>query len=1025
MGKLINGEDMKETSTLKHRVDSIDEQHDGSRKARRNPLATSMTPPASVRASMDFTGPLNALSTSRTNRLIAVGGRDGPSVSSFSCLLFESKSLSSSSSRSFATVLKVVALEASGFTEKRNLRVVGRPSLNFSTNDIRWHPHLDSVLATAATNGAVVIWNLERDGYKHVQERVLHGHRRAVNRICWHTSDWNVLISGSQDGTVKLWDKRAGKVVATYHPKSESVRDVRTSPFHATHFAAAFENGIVQVWDLRKHAQPLVKFTAHKGLVLSLDWHPTQANVLASGGRDRYVKIWTLSDVRQPRQTIQTIASVGRVAWRPSVLTHVATSASLMDNSIHVWETTRPFIPLASMKGHVDIASGIAWLDTPVRTSTHGASSSDVPGDADGHQYWQHVLACSKDGTLKLHALADAFKPHASLRTTALALNSSGHVAFSHDYIDRSCASLQLHRHVPATTSSTLFTVAHVSSASPSSKAGTTGTPKSPRAYPASLDDATASFFGTGPSLPPKPLPRSSSSSTSLVGLAPTAGAASGSSTGAFLGPTSPVRDGHFVAVSRASTLASPHRRPPVPRALVNLVTLQSVLGAHDLAQIFHGDERAYVYAEHHVAALRTHFPNGQYLSESFGFDEQAFRFLAKHYRLFPPRGDRVRPSLDDPRPAYEDMYATNALAAFVAGQTQVAQMWRILQVLYTPQDVERADKRPNEGIKREHEDTRVEPAGSCTQTPRTYKHNASETTMLLEQLDHVNPQAMEAFASYPCHPVEPRDGTEAASGVASVPGPSSLIQNGSAVRGDLGHVRRQVLKEVLEYATALGDVQTSVAISVVVGTVTNVEQVMGKAWMQQIAMHYIDLLHQLQLYTSANELVVHCTDPSIRQMNMKSTSVSFNCARCAHPLEAGCRQKEGPASVRLCANCNHAATLFNYPSAVSTSGVLCVHMAVTWTISRNGLHARHCVRLDVPITARSRRSPSKEKIPWCLKVRPLVFFAVLSHRLVPPKPCLSLSCRPDPTDPSESNVRCPLLFGTHSMLKQQLSCKN
>lgn len=36
-------------------------------------------------------------------------------------------------------VLKVVALETAGFAEKRNLRV-GKASLNFSTNDIRWHP---------------------------------------------------------------------------------------------------------------------------------------------------------------------------------------------------------------------------------------------------------------------------------------------------------------------------------------------------------------------------------------------------------------------------------------------------------------------------------------------------------------------------------------------------------------------------------------------------------------------------------------------------------------------------------------------------------------------------------------------------------------------------------------------------------------------------------------------------------------------------------------------------------------------
>jgi hypothetical protein len=36
-------------------------------------------------------------------------------------------------------VLKIVALEATGFTERRNLRA-GKSNLNFSTNDIRWHP---------------------------------------------------------------------------------------------------------------------------------------------------------------------------------------------------------------------------------------------------------------------------------------------------------------------------------------------------------------------------------------------------------------------------------------------------------------------------------------------------------------------------------------------------------------------------------------------------------------------------------------------------------------------------------------------------------------------------------------------------------------------------------------------------------------------------------------------------------------------------------------------------------------------
>ncbi|GLD92684.1 hypothetical protein PINS_up001263 [Pythium insidiosum] len=352
----------------------------------------------SVRASIDFNGPLSALSTSPSRRLVAVGGRE---------------------------VLKVVALEASGFAERRNLRV-GKSNLNFSTNDIRWHPQSESLLATAATNGTVVIWNLQRDGFKNVQERVFSGHRRAVNRICWHPSEFNLLFSGSQDGTIKLWDKRE-KVSSTYQPKSESVRDVRVSPFQSHRFAAAFENGSVQIWDVRKNSQPEIKVQAHKGLVLALDWHPTKSNLLASGGRDRYVKVWDLSDIRQPRHTIQTIASVGRVAWRPNCADHIATSASLMDNSIHVWDVQHPCIPLASMKGHSDIASGIEWIDTPA-SPTFGQPYDSNVTEWEGLELWQHMLACSKDGTLKLHSLADSVKPHESLPTTALALNTRGHV---------------------------------------------------------------------------------------------------------------------------------------------------------------------------------------------------------------------------------------------------------------------------------------------------------------------------------------------------------------------------------------------------------------------------------------------------------------------------------------------------------------------------------------------------------------------------------------------------------------------
>ena len=77
--------------------------------------------------------------------------------------------------------------------------------------------------------------------------------KRALNILMCHES--------LQDTTIKLWDRRgrAFNCQATFHPRSESVRDVQFNPHQAHLFAAVCENGSVHVWDRRKPAGPLVK----------------------------------------------------------------------------------------------------------------------------------------------------------------------------------------------------------------------------------------------------------------------------------------------------------------------------------------------------------------------------------------------------------------------------------------------------------------------------------------------------------------------------------------------------------------------------------------------------------------------------------------------------------------------------------------------------------------------------------------------------------------------------------------------
>lgn len=148
-----------------------------------------------------------------------------------------------------------------------NMRVGKNINLNSSCNDVVWSHLEPNILASGATNGAVVIWNLQLN--KRMKMNSFYtDHKRTVNKVCFHPNDGNLLISGSQDGRMNLFDLRVkDKAISTFLSQSESVRDVQFSRFRDNTFASVQENGNVQIWNLRKPDHYCSQFTAHSGPV--------------------------------------------------------------------------------------------------------------------------------------------------------------------------------------------------------------------------------------------------------------------------------------------------------------------------------------------------------------------------------------------------------------------------------------------------------------------------------------------------------------------------------------------------------------------------------------------------------------------------------------------------------------------------------------------------------------------------------------------------------------------------------------
>ncbi|XP_028162519.1 GATOR complex protein WDR24-like, partial [Ostrinia furnacalis] len=319
-------------------------------------------------------------------------------------------------------VFKVFSIGETEFTEVCNLRVGKNLNLNFSSIDVAWSTIEENTLATAATNGAVVVWNLGRSG-RSKQEHVFSDHKRTVNKVSFHLTEPALLISGSQDGMMKCFDLRMKEVARTFISNTESIRDVQFSPHQAHQFAAVSENGSVQLWDVRRHERCLQHFTAHSGPVFACDWHP-ELPWLATASRDKTIKIWDIHAKPNLEHTIYTIASVGHVKWRPQKKFQVASCALVLDCAVHVWDVRRPHVPLATFAEHRDVTTAIAW-------------------QADPHTF----LSTSRDCSLYRHRFTEAAHPVLWANPHGVCVSARGELA--HAAPERPLPALHPYCHPP------------------------------------------------------------------------------------------------------------------------------------------------------------------------------------------------------------------------------------------------------------------------------------------------------------------------------------------------------------------------------------------------------------------------------------------------------------------------------------------------------------------------------------------------------------------------------------------------
>jgi periodic tryptophan protein 1 len=121
--------------------------------------------------------------------------------------------------------------------------------------------------------------------------------------VQWHPVESTVLLTGSYDKTVCVFDSRSPENVNSWKVGAD-VESLRWDPHNPTNFYVATEDGLIRYYDVRSNqganAPALFTLHAHDDAVSSFDVNPLVPGCIVTGSIDKSIKIWDTAD-NKPR----------------------------------------------------------------------------------------------------------------------------------------------------------------------------------------------------------------------------------------------------------------------------------------------------------------------------------------------------------------------------------------------------------------------------------------------------------------------------------------------------------------------------------------------------------------------------------------------------------------------------------------------------------------------------------------------------------------------------------------------------
>jgi len=151
------------------------------------------------------------------------------------------------------------------------------------------------MVLSASRDKSIIMWSLTRDDEKYgVARKRLTGHGHFVQDVAI-SSDGQFALSGSWDGTLRLWDLNTGVTTRRFVGHTKDVLSVAFSADNRQ-IVSGSRDKTINLWNTLGQCKYTITEDGHKEWVSCVRFSPNLATpLIVSAGWDKVVKVWNLN----------------------------------------------------------------------------------------------------------------------------------------------------------------------------------------------------------------------------------------------------------------------------------------------------------------------------------------------------------------------------------------------------------------------------------------------------------------------------------------------------------------------------------------------------------------------------------------------------------------------------------------------------------------------------------------------------------------------------------------------------------